>query len=78
MVRFKSETMTQCHMTRHTGSGEHMTVGWIKSCFARVGDMLEDEDNELWEVVDVYATRPTSYILAHERDYLKQRSGSDI
>jgi hypothetical protein len=78
MARFKSNTMTQCRLSRHTGRGDKMTIGWIESCFARVGNILEDEDKDIWEVVDVYATQPTEYIIKHERDYAKQRNGSDI
>lgn len=78
MARFKSDTMTQCRLSRHTGQGDKMTVGWIESHFARVGNMLEDEDKDIWEVVGVYANQPTEYIVKHERDYAKQRNGSDI
>ena len=78
MARFKSDTLTQCRLSRHTGQGDRQTVGWIESCYARVGNMLEDEDRDIWEVVDIYATQPTEYIVKHERDYVKQRAGSDI
>lgn len=78
MARFKSDTMTQCRMTRHTGQGDHVTVAWVESNFARVGNMLEDEDGDIREVTETFATLSTQYVLDHERDYLKQRAGSDI
>lgn len=78
MARFKSDTLTQCRLSRHTGQGDRITVGWVDSCFARVGNILEDEDRDIWEVVDVYATQPVEYVVKHERDYAKQRAGSDI
>ena len=77
MARFKSETMTQCKMNSATEPGTS-TVGWIESCFAHVNNLLVDEDGEHWVVAETFATQPTQYILDHERDYKKQRAGSDI
>lgn len=78
MARFKSDKMTQCRMQRHTGQGAVFTIGWIESNLAKVGKYLEDEERDIWQVIETYQTQPTAYILEHERDYLKQREGSDI
>lgn len=80
MARFKSDTLTQCRLSRNTEKENQtaITVGWIESCFARVGNVLQDEDGEVWTVTDTYMTQPTNYIVDHERDYMKHRLGSDI
>jgi hypothetical protein len=78
MARLKSDKMTQVKMQRFTGQGEKYAVGWIESNFAKIGNYLEDEDTDVWQVVEVYNSQPTAYAVDHERDYLKQREASDI
>lgn len=81
-MRFKSKTMTQCELLEWNinlkGRCHSTTIAWIESNFARVDNILRDEDGVDWKVMKCYAIQPTQYILDHERDYTKQREASDI
>lgn len=78
MAKFKSNKMTQCKLASDKTENSIYTIGWIESCYAQIGNILEDEDGEIWHVVGKYQTVDTQYVIDHERDYTKQRAGSDI
>lgn len=85
MAKIKCDMVTQCRLQAWDpikypvlSSEEVHMMGWIDTCFAHIGNLLVDEDGLMWKVTERYTTHPKAYIEAHERDYLKQRGGSDI
>ena len=69
---------TQCRLRRESDNLEH--VAWIPAKHARKGKVvtLKTYEGGPWEVMEVWGSRPTDDVMAHERDYLKQRAASDI
>ena len=66
---------SQCRL--RCGTVEH--IAWIPAKLARKGKVVTLKTYEGdWEVVEVWGSRPTDDVVAHERDYLKQRAASDI
>ena len=57
-------------------------TAWIPTKYAHVRSVIKIKINNVWDngwVVDsVYGSRSKSHVESHERDYLKQRSASDI
>lgn len=74
----------QCTMTSPTEGGELKQVAWIPEQFAVEGRTIYfgkkvETPDRLWEVTSVPGTRKSGeYLGEHERDYLTQRSASDI
>ena len=76
---------TQCelHEVRMYVSGVtlpyHKHVGWIPTKFAKIGKLVEiDGIDYLLKVANVYSTKTEEWVLAHERDWKKQREMSDV
>jgi hypothetical protein len=63
-------------------SGNTTTVAWIDERYAKRGNTMifkDADDNRRWEVECVYDHRRSEQdVKEHERDYLNQRSMSDI
>jgi hypothetical protein len=72
------DTYTQCYLIK----GERSQVAWIPSEFAIIEKIIkikiDGEWDDGWKIIRTYNTRTSEHIKEHERDYLKQRSASDI
>lgn len=71
----------QCRMRKQIGNDRYyVNTVWIPAKFARLGNFVKLKNNNGWEVIEVYSesTQEVSKIEAMSRDYLKQRSVSDI
>jgi hypothetical protein len=70
-------THTQCRLRQ----GSTQTVSWIPSKAAIKGKTvrLKDETGwSLWEVLEVWGTKPSSWVLDGARDYKHHRKATDI
>jgi hypothetical protein len=76
----KPKLYTQCKFAQQTEKGSwRFDVAWIPKKFARVGNWIRIDDREgNWRVCEVWGTKPEEELLADERNYMKQRSVSDI
>jgi hypothetical protein len=57
-------------------------TAWIPERYARKGRVLRIKQGDVWadgwEVTETYVKKPARVVEATERDYLKQRSVSDV
>jgi hypothetical protein len=58
-------------------------VSWIPETLARVGKCIyfgkkTDAPEELWEITEVGARKPVSWLVAHQMDWKHQREVSDV
>lgn len=71
-------TYTQCHLRR----GQVHTVSWIPTKVAARGNILRLKDEtggqDGWEVLDVWGTKPASWVIDGGRDHKKHRKATDI
>lgn len=81
----KTEYYCQCHLRKQLGDGTYKaTVTWLPEKHAVLGawkklrhrDTREWEDG--WEIMQVSERSPAERVEAGARDYLDQRSASDI
>ena len=75
-----TETLTQCKMHRRHPATPAIAVdvAWIDTDLAKKGTVIKFRDLEgLYEVVEVWSTKPKQEVEAFERIYLHQREASD-
>lgn len=79
-TKTKQRMSTQCKIRQPTAVGTHkFDVVWIPKDKAIKGKWLRIDGREgNWQVEEVWSTRPEADLIDAERDYLKQRSVSDI
>jgi hypothetical protein len=58
-------------------------TAWIPEKFAKVGKKVYFGDKRpdpepIWVVIEVYARKPESYVVARQMDYKHQRKVSDV
>jgi hypothetical protein len=74
----------QCLLNKYLDGGDCLkTVVWLPEKFVRNRKplKLQSDDgswSEGWFVQERYSMRSESHVLAHERDFAKQRNASDI
>ena len=75
-----TETLTQCklHHRLPGRSSVGIDVAWIESKLAKVGLKIRFRDLEgIYEVAEVWGTKPKKEVEEFERIYLHQRKASD-
>lgn len=74
-----SEFYCQCQLKRINGQ---VDMVWIPEDFAHKGKYIKIRRGKAWEngwkVIEVYDRASEEFVLKRERDYLVQRSASDI
>jgi hypothetical protein len=73
----------QCLLSKGQFIEEYWTVAWIPEKYAERYKILKlKEDNGTWSdgwvVNTIFGGREESFVLKHERDFVKQRESSDI
>jgi len=72
------DSYTQCYLAK--ANKRH--IAWIPTKYAIINKIIKIELDGVWDngwkVVEVYNTQSSKHTENHERDYLKQRSASDI
>jgi hypothetical protein len=76
----KERMSCQCKLVQPNGKGSYrFDVAWIPKEKAVVGKWLRIDGREgNWQVAEVWGTRPEAPLVEAQRDFLKQRSVSDI
>jgi len=75
---------SQCLLYKYIPNfGTLKTVGWIPESFANKGRILKLQKDDGswsdgWTVLAIYSTHAESFVLQHERDFVRQRKASDI
>lgn len=77
-----SKYYVQCYMRCAINYGHKIDVAWIPEKFAKKGKWLKIKQDGVWEdgwqVMAVFSKKRASDVERSERDYLKQRSTSDV
>ena len=73
----------QCRFETIGDGPKKFDVAWIPEKFAKVGKKIylgEKRENPepIWEVKEVYARRPESWVVEHQMDHKHQRKMSDV
>ena len=73
---------TQCLLRKPTSKGYTERVAFIPTTLAKIGKVVEVKVDDSWDngwtVTKTYATVSWDYLQPRERDYLSQRSASDV
>ena len=82
------EKYVQCRLIKWVDpnddhNGFLITISWLPEKFAKVYNVLKLKNDDGtwsdgWQVTDKYTTHTKEFVLAHERDFAKQREASDI
>lgn len=58
--------------------GTRRSVVWVPEKYAVLGKVVKLIEEDGWEIIEVYNTRPSAEVNERSQDYKKTRKASDI